>query len=775
MPDNGIIHGSHWGAFRADVQDGRVVGVKPFELDPNPSQILEAIPEMLYGDVRIAEPYLRESVARFGPGARPELRGAEGFVPVSWEKALDVVAAELRRVKAEHGNEAIFAGSYGWSSAGRFHHAKTQMQRFMNRFGGFTGQLHNYSYAAALAVLPHILGSAAAAQGPVSDWNGILKETRLILSFGGMPLKNAQVDAGGAGAHKMAAFLDEAVRKGIRFVNISPLREDLEGAPGAEWLPIRPGTDTAMILAMAQALIEAGKVDHDFLKRCCMGYERFEAHVLGRDDGVAKTPEWAEGLTGISAAKIRQLAMDAAGTRTFLNMAWGLQRADFGEQPYWALISFAAMLGQIGQMGGGFAFGMGSVGGMGHPRLPTPSPTMPAGVNRADSWIPVARIADMLLSPLGEYEFNGEHRVYPDTRLVYWCGGNPFHHHQDLNRLVDAWRRPETVIVQDIWWTATVRHADIVLPATTTLERNDIGSSSRDPFIMAMHQASPPVGKARSDHDIFADLADRMGYREEFTEGRTEMEWLEHIYNVSRQLASRRGVEMPSFEGFWEKGYFEVPAPTEPYVQFADFVADPDGAALNTPSGKIELFSERVAGFGYDDCPGYAAWREPKEYLGAPAAKRFPLHMLSNQPKTRLHSQMDAGGASKRSKIRGREPFWINPADAAARGLVDGDIARVFNDRGQTLAGVIVSDVVMASVIQFPTGAWFDPANARNPGAGLERHGNPNVLTRDEGTSRLGQGTSAHSTLVEVERFDGVLPEIAVTTAPRIIRPEVAE
>ena len=207
---------------------------------------------MVYGQTRIAEPYVRASVARHGPGANPEGRGAEPFVPVPWKDALDLVASELNRVKEAHGNEAIFAGSYGWSSAGRFHHAKTQMQRFMNRFGGFTGQLHNYSYAAAPAGLPHILGSAEAAQGPISDWDGILAETKLMICFGGMPLKNAQVDAGGGGAHRMADFLTEACEKGIRFINISPVREDLDGVPTAEWLPIRPGTDTALILAMAQ-------------------------------------------------------------------------------------------------------------------------------------------------------------------------------------------------------------------------------------------------------------------------------------------------------------------------------------------------------------------------------------------------------------------------------------------------------------------------------------------------------------------------------------------
>ena len=356
MPDNGIMHGSHWGAFRADVEDGRVVGVTPFEKDSDPSQILDAVPEMLYGETRIAQPYLRESVARHGAGANPELRGAEAFVPVSWDEALGVVAAELRRVKEDHGNESIFAGSYGWSSAGRFHHAKTQMQRFMNLFGGFTGQLHNYSYAAALAVLPHILGSAEASQGPISDWDGILAESKMIISFGGMPLKNAQVDSGGGGSHKMSDFLQRAEASGIRFVNISPVWEDLEGVSNAEWIPIRPGTDTAMILAMGHVLITEGKVDRAFLDRYCSGYDKVEPYILGKTDGVPKTPEWAAEITGVSVDVIRQLTLDAAATKSFLNMAWGVQRADHGEQPFWALITLAAMFGGIGATGRGFAF-----------------------------------------------------------------------------------------------------------------------------------------------------------------------------------------------------------------------------------------------------------------------------------------------------------------------------------------------------------------------------------------------------------------------------------
>src|SRR5579872_824909 len=182
-----------------------------------------------------------------------------------------------------------------------------------------------------------------------------------------------------------------------------------------------------------------------------------------------------------------------------LTACWSLQRAEHGEQPYWMLVALAAMLGGIGRPGTGFGFGFGSSNGMGSPRIALPSAGMTALRNPANSAIPVARITDMLENPGGEYDFNGRRMRYPDARLIYWAGGNPFHHHQDLNRFQRAWARAETIVVHEPWWTATARQADIVLPATTTLERDDIGSAQRDPFIIAMEQAIAPVGEARND------------------------------------------------------------------------------------------------------------------------------------------------------------------------------------------------------------------------------------------------------------------------------------
>jgi len=352
--------------------------------------------------------------------------------------------------------------------------------------------------------------------------------------------------------------------------------------------------------------------------------------------------------------------------------------------------------------------------------------------------------------------------TYPDTRLVYWCGGNPFHHHQDLNRLVRAWQKPDTIIVNEIWWTATARYADIVLPATSTLERNDIGASSRDRFLIAMQQGADPVGGARNDFDIFSDLAERLGFKEQFTEGRDETEWLRHLYNVSRQQAAKKRIELPDFDEFWKMGYVETPEPTKHFVQFSEFREDPDAHPLKTPSGKIEIYSETIAGYDYDDCPGHPVWMEPEEWLGGERAESFPLHMISNQPQHKLHAQNDFGPVSMDGKVGGREPAVLNRADADARGIADGDVVRVFNDRGEVLAGAVLSDDIRPGVIRLATGAWYDPVE---PG-GLDKHGNPNVLTPDRGTSRLAQGPISHSALVEVEAYSGEAPAVTAFVPP---------
>jgi biotin/methionine sulfoxide reductase len=748
---------AHWGAFTALVENGRVVGCEPFARDPAPSAMIAAIPAMVHSPLRIARPAVRRGW-RHGR----ERTGSDEFQEVSWDEALDLVASELARVRGRFGAEAIFGGSYGWSSAGRLHHARTLVRRFLFLGGGCVDQVGNYSWGAAQFLLPHVIGTYQPVTGRVTDWPSIVQHTQVVLAFGGLALKNAQITSGGTGAHVLETWLRRAKEAGVQFVVVSPLQSDVPEFLDAQWVPIRPNTDTALMLAMAHALVIDQRYDHEFLALHCVGFESFRRYLLGEEDGVAKTAEWAATICGVPPETIRHLADRAASVRSFITCSWSLQRAHRGEQPYWTAIALAAMLGGIGLPGGGFGFGHGSLNGVGVPRISIPGPEVSAPPNPARRAIPVARVADMLLNPGTAFAFNGGRDVYPDIKLIYWAGGNPFHHHQDLNRLRQAWQRPETIIVNESWWTPTARHADIVLPTTTTLERNDVGGSSRDPFVFAMHQAIEPVGEARSDFDIFRALAARLGYEQAFTEGRDEMDWCRWIYDRLRAGAADKGTKLPGFQQFWAEGSIELPPPERDFVLFEDFRRDPERHPLKTPSGRIEIASETIAGFGYDDCPMHPAWIAPVEWLGSPRAQRWPIHLVTHQPTGRLHSQMDPGPVSQAGKIAGREAIRLNPGDAARRNIGDGDVVRVFNDRGACLAGAVLDAGVMPRVAVMATGAWFDPAE----GDAAERHGNPNVLTLDIGTSRLTQGPSALSALVEIERWTEAHPPVKVFTKP---------
>ena len=760
--------GSHWGMYTAEVENGRVVGVKPFEKDPHPSPIIEAAPSAIHDESRITGPMVRKGWLQHGPKGDSEGRGREPFVPVSWEEALDLVAEELKRVKSQYGNEAIYASS-GWASAGCFHNAQAQLSRFLNCFGGFVSQVTNYSFGAASVILPRVVGTMGPLAGGMHSWPTIAENTKLMVLFGGMSPKNAQMSKDGVGQHDLADWQARARSAGVEFVSISPSRDDIADALEAQWLPIRPNTDCALMLGLMHTLMTEELHDEAFLKRYCAGFERFRPYVLSETDGVAKSAEWASHVTEVDADTIRMLARRMAANRTMISASWSVQRADHGEQSYWMAITLAAMLGQIGLPGGGIGFGYAASNGGGTPRMHVPPPKLPTGHNRVDAFIPVARLTDMLLNPGAPLDFNGQKLTYPDIRLVYWCGGNPFHKQQDINRLLQAWRKPETIIIHEPWWTPSARRADIVLPCTTTLERNDIGASVSDRFWFAMNQAIPPVGEARTEYDIYADLADRLGFRELFTEGRDEMEWLGHLYEIARGKLAERDLELPTFGDFWNTGYLEFPAPENPPETFAAFRADPDANPLKTPTGKIEVFSDTIDGFGYDDCPGHPVWLEPTEWLGDPQAEVYPLHLISNQPRFRLHSQLDCGAVSRASKVAGREPVEISSKDAVARDIRNGDVVRIYNSRGACLAGAVVTDAIRPGVVQLSTGAWYDPVDPGEIGS-MDKHGNPNVLTLDKGTSKLAQSCSAQSALVEVELFEGTPPGITAFAPPPMVK-----
>lgn len=770
MPeDKTYLTASHWGPGVARVADGRVADVAPHPDDPAPSAINSNIADSLTGAARVLRPAIRE--AWLDPGARgknPE-RGRGAFVEVSWGQALDCIQAELTRIRRHHGNKAIFAGSYGWASAGRFHHAQSQLKRFLNTQGGFVRSEGNYSYNAALVLMPHIVGPYRSHVAQATRWKVIANHSELVVMFGGVSPRNTQVSDGGTARHRVPDQIKTCAQAGVQFVNFSPLRSDAAETLSAEWLPPRPGSDCAVMLGLAHTLLSENLHDTAFLRRYTVGFGKVAAYLTGQKDGVVKSADWASEQSGIAPDRIRALAREMATRRTMITVAAGLQRADFGEQPLWAAITLAAMLGQIGLPGGGYGIGYGVNANVGAVERPYRWATLPQGRNPVADFIPVAMTSEMLLNPGGSYEYNGERRTFPDIRLVWWAGGNPFHHHQDLNRLRRAFQRPETIIVNEINWTSTARHADIVLPVAAPQERSDFGAGKSDNALVPMPRIVRPAGNAQVEFDIYAELARRLGTSEQHGEGLSADEWTRKLWNETRDTSARHGDSLPDWDSFLSGDIVPLSDPSPDQVFLAEFRADPQAHPLPTPSGRIELFSEKIASFGYDDCPGQATWLPPRAHAQTDAP---PLHLLSGQPETRLHSQLDNGAYSKSRKIKGREPVLIHPADAAERNIRDQDVVELFNQRGRCLAGAVLTEDILQGCLFLWTGAWYDPDfDAQDH---RDRHGNPNVLTHDLRTSRLSQGSAAHSAMVDIRRFDGPVPPITAHDPPAFVGAPVA-
>lgn len=777
VPDGEVLTGSHWGAFKAVVKDGKWSAVRGWERDPRPSSQLAGVLDSVYSPTRIKYPMVRRAFLEKGPGAEPETRGTDDFVRVTWDQALDLVVKELKRVEKTYGPTGTYAGSYGWKSPGKLHNCQNLMRRMMNLKGSFVNSSGDYSTGAAQVTMPHVMGTLEVYEQQ-TVWPVIVESTDLLVFWGADPMVTNQIgwiipDHGGYPG--MEAFK----KTGKKVICIDPVRTETCDFFGAEWIAPKPQTDMAMMLGIAHTLHAESLHDATFLDEYTAGFDKFVPYLLGTSDGTPKTAEWAAEICGIPADKIKELARLFAKGRTMLAGGWAMQRQHHGEQRPWMLVTLASMLGQIGLPGGGFGlsyhYSNGGSPGVNGPALP--GITDGGKAVKGAAWltesgaatIPVARVVDMLENPGKEFDFNGKRQKYPDCKMTYWVGGNPFAHHQDRNRLVKAWQKFETVVVQDFQWTATARFADIVLPATSSYERNDIeqfGDYSLK-AIIAMKKVVEPLYESRTDFDIFNEISKRLGKAREFSEGKSEMDWIREFYASAQKQATAKKVKMPDFDTFWEQGFVEFPVSEEgkSFVRYADYREDPLLEPLGTPTGKIEIYSKNIEKMGYDDCPPHPTWFEPVERLDGPNAK-YPLHLASSHPRERLHSQLCGTAHRATYTVKDREPCLINTKDAASRGIADGDVVRVFNDRGQMLAGAKVTDAIRPGVIRVCEGGWYDPVEPGKPGS-LDAYGDVNNLTVDIGTSKLAQGNCGHTAVADVEKFTGDLPKVKVFSTPR--------
>ncbi len=758
---------THWGSVNAIVEGGEFTRVTPFK-DDYPIPMIQGLADRVNAQNRVKYPMVREGYLKHGYRSNKAARGRDRFVRVSWEKAFELVAKELKRVKGKYGNSAIFAGSVDWHSVGKLHASPTLLRRMLNQFGGFTDDTGDFSVQAAMTILPHVTGNIEVYDRQTA-WPTIIEHTDTVILWAADLLKNNQI-GWNPPDHYAYNAVKKLKEKGKKVISIDPRYTDTTEYLNAEWIPIRPNTDVAMMLAIAYTLYKENLYDKKFLDKYTVGFDKFLPYLLGKTDGTPKTPEWAEKITEIKADTIKKIARTMAKGRTMIMSGWAIQRQDHGEQAPWMIVTLAAMLGQIGLPGGGFGFSYHYASG-GSPEANAPSlPGISSGDNPVKTEIPFAHaVSDLLLHPGKVIDFNGEKIKYPLIKLVYWAGGNPLSHQMDRNREIKAWRKPDTIIINEIYWTSTAKFADIVLPVTTTFERNDIEvlSEYTNQYIVAMKKTVEPLYEAKSDYDIFAGISRKLGFEKKFTEGKSEMDWIKQFYSVAQKQAKIKKLPMPSFEEFWDKGYVEFPITQEAkeWVRYGDFRKNPLKNPLGTPSGKVEIYSKTIAKFKYDDCPPHPAWMEPIEWLGSKKSKRYPLHMVSSHPKFRLHSQLDNTWLRSLYEINDREPMWINPKDAKKYGIKENDLVMVHNSRGKLLVSAVITDRIREGVILVHEGAWYDPDKPGAIGA-MCKHGNPNLVTLDKGTSKLAQGNIANTVLVKVSKYRRTPPKVTVFDVP---------
>ena len=742
------FHASHYGPFEAVVRDGRLVGINTVtELDARPTEMLAyGVVDRTYDRTRINYPMVRKSYLEGWESGdiKPELRGKEEWVKVDWDTAWSLAAKALLDTATNHGNEAIFSSSYGgWSNAGVFRPNVLQ-GRLINLMGGCTNTAGDWSAGAGQVVMPHIIGDMEVYSAQ-SAWETIRDNTEVFVLVGCDPIKNNRIEYRVAD-HGMYAHWEEIRDNGVKFISINPQHTATDDYLSAERTAIIPNTDTALFLAMAYHALEMGWDDKAYMDKYTVGADKWIAYVKGETDGLPKTPAWASKITGIDAQKIKDLCKTIATHKTAIGASWAIQRAQHGEMAYWSIVNFAALLGKIGKLGQGVGFSW-HYGNGGMPQGGNATPVgMSQGRNFIKKVVPASRITEALENPGVEFFYNGQTNTYPDIKMIFNAGNNFMSHQQDTNRLIRALNKVETIVSVDVWWTAATRWADIVMPAASTLEQDDItsGGTYSNDRVYAMKKVIEPIEDSLPDYEIFEGLADKLGLWAQFTDSEDKM------YHIKLAYEASGAAKDMAFEEFWEKGYARMPVPqaARKWTRHGAFYEDPDANPLHTASGKIEMFCDTIAKMKLDDCPGMPMWFEKHEYLGN--AKPGQLHVVSPHPWYRLHSQM---GNSERLRglymVQGREPVRINTQDAAVRGIADGDLVELYNKRGTVIAGAVVSDDIMPGVVSIYEGGW-----PQLDSKGRDNSGLVNFLTSTQRASGLSEATSANTVLVEMRKCE---------------------
>ncbi|WP_069632155.1 molybdopterin-dependent oxidoreductase [Campylobacter pinnipediorum] len=784
---NKVFCANRFGPFYANVVSGQIVSTEPFEADKFPTTLNNSVADMVQNDTRVLCPFVRKSyLEKKGPN-RPDLRGKDEFVRVDWDTALDLAAKALKDNFTKYGPESIYGECYWWGGIGKVSWGRATARRMLTILGGFVSEDGNYSYGAGHVIMPHIIGTIEPNEAP-TRWEAILKSAKTIVFWGSDPLLTNQIGVGSPthDGYKQYTKLKEMNASGEKKIYaIDTYKNNTIRYLDSDFIGIIPGTDTAMMIGMCNYLYNSKLYDEKFIKKYTVGFNKFRDYFLGKTDNIVKDLNWASQICGIPAEKIKEVADKLVKEDSLIISGFAIQRQDHGEQSYWALITLASMLGHIGKEGCGFM-----TCDQGHktsdetflaPVLKGLSSIPSEKYTNSDSpWvknknyiIPNSRTVDALLNPGQEIQRDGSSWKLPHMRVGFFASGSFFTRHQEVNRILQAWKKFDTVITAEPYWTSGARMSDIVFPVAIEPERIDIEQTNgTGEYIFAIKQAIEPMGESRSDFQICKDICKRWGMEETFTEGKTELEWIKEIFKDAMEQAKSLGYEeLPTFDEFWKKGYVKFDKKDEDkkyYTRFSKFRENPNKNRLGTQSGKIEIYSPTIADMGYDDCLGHPAWFEPFEWLGnKKMVKKYPLALNTPHSRFRLHSQLNNSVVRNYSDINGREPIIMSKKVAEERNIKTGDIVRIFNDRGEILGGALVSDITQDNVVIMCEGAWYDPEKWGEKS--LCQHGCVNVLTKDKGTSKLAQSNVAHTNLVQIEKFKGIVRPITAFSKPKIL------
>ena len=634
---------------------------------------------------------LTKPLIRTGP------RGSGEFKEVTWKEALDLVAEKLSEVKEKHGNEAILNLGGSGAIMSVLHNTKRLANRFLHLFGGATGRWLGYSSAANMFTLPYLLGTVQAGFDPAS-----LKHSNLIILWGSNVVDNRFGSA-------TESWIRDAKRRGVKVITIDPRATNTVKTLGDQWIKVLPGTDTALMMAVLNVLIKEDLVDRAYIEKYVYGFKELENHILGLDDGVDKTPEWAEKVCGTPSETIMQLALEYGNAKpTCLITGLAIQRVIGGEEAVRMAVSLQAATGNIGVKGG-------SSGGYFSNMLPSMKvgaiDTMP---NPVKATVPTYEWADAIIQ--------GKKGGYPvDIKFVYVLGTNYLNQGSDIKKNKEAFEKADFSVAHERFMTATALHCDVVFPVSTSFERTDVMKGGGN-FLLYSKQVVPKLDGVKHDYEILCQLAERLGIIEEFTEGKTEAEWIDQFIAES---------EIEDVEEFKEKGIYL--GKEQERGAFTDFIEDPDKYPLDTPSGKIQLYSEEFAMKGASPIPTLRSIKPNTEN---------PLRLVTPKSRYRTHSQ---NYNIKWFQEMDPQKLWINPVDAVERGIIDGERVLISSPQGKIRIEAFVTEDIMPGVVCLLEGAW--PKYEDD----IEVQGSANAFTSTRPTLPS-HGSRTHTVYVQVKK-----------------------